>query len=426
MRSKFIIVLALCLIGLISILVLRLPEKPNILFVLTDDQRWDTLGCYGNEIIQTPNFDKLAMQGALFENFYIASPFCCPSRAIFLTGLYPHQTGIYDNQSGDLPDGSRTIAHYLNDAGYLTAFIGKAHLGGNPQKWGFQSQPVYLPGWWSKQQNPRLKVEGQNKTVKGNVTAIFADAALRFIEKNKSRTWFLWLATTSPHTPYLTKPRNPYIEKMKAPKGWPVQQAFVEREKWADYYLTISQLDTQLGRVLQKLDELNLSKKTLVIVTSDNGNMLGSHGYQEKGVWFEEAIRVPTLVRWPSKVEKGISVSSLISSVDFVPTILQIAGVAPPSQLKGVSFLPLLTREEPSRSEVFSEGNRAPPEGGGSWQMVRDDRWKYVQFVDHSERHFYDLRKDPFELRNVVDDPVLQQSIHQMQEKITRNLGNRK
>ncbi|MCI0417402.1 sulfatase-like hydrolase/transferase, partial [bacterium] len=155
------------------------PRKPNILFILTDDQRWDTLGCYGNDVIRTPNLDKLAAQGARLDTFYVAQPLCCPSRATFLTGLYPHQTGIYTNEKGgaDLPKGSKTVAHYLNEAGYKTGFVGKAHIGGDPRKWGFQTCPVFLPGGSSPHKKPDL-VYVQREKVPGYITTIFADAAI--------------------------------------------------------------------------------------------------------------------------------------------------------------------------------------------------------------------------------------------------------
>ena len=148
----------------LSSILLADESRPNILFILTDDQRWDSLGCYGNSSIKTPNIDKLSTQGVLLNNFYAATPLCCPSRANFLTGLYAHQTGITSNDDHvDIPQGTRTIANYLNEVGYVTGFIGKAHLGGDPRKWGFKHCPVVLRTI-ALRKNPRIQFDNYPKT----------------------------------------------------------------------------------------------------------------------------------------------------------------------------------------------------------------------------------------------------------------------
>jgi arylsulfatase A-like enzyme len=386
--NKRIFSLNLFLFFFCSSLAFAAPEdrKPNILFILTDDQRWDTLGCYGNSIIKTPNLDKLAAQGARLDAFYPAQPLCCPSRASYLTGLYPHQTGIKSNQKMiDIPAGTKTVAHYLNAAGYKTGFIGKAHLGGDPGKWGFQDYPVVVKG--SVKQKVKLKVPDKREKLAEYLTAAFADAAIDFIQSNKSQPWFLWLATTAPHWPFLEDLKYAYDpSKLKPPPGWPLPFKF-RTEKWSGYYATITMLDTEVGRVLAKLDQLGLTDQTFVLMTSDNGFMFGSHGVKHKDSFFEGSARVPGIARWPVHIKNEIKIASLFSSVDLLPTLLELAGAVSPRNLTGLSMLPALTTGKPLRTELFSESLR--------WTMLRKGPWKYVK--QENREFLFNIQDDPFE-----------------------------
>jgi len=416
-------------------------HSPNILFILTDDQRWDTLGVYGNDSIKTPNLDTLANEGALFTNGFVSAPLCCPSRATFLTGLYPHQTGILTNGRGQttIPKGVKTVAEYLNEAGYITGFVGKAHLDGGPYAWGFQEAPVYLPGGGSRHENPMLVVEGSPKPlpgkvrqnddledeyytspgepqkVEGLITPIFADAAIRFLEKHKNDRFFLWLATTAPHTPYYNDPNFVYDkDSLKPPPGFP--EPLLSNADWAGYYSTISHLDYHLGRVLQKLKDLGLDKNTVILFTSDNGFMMGSHGLQGKAVWYEESIRVPWILVWKGKISPGTVASAPVEAVDFLPTVLEIADIPTPTIYEGTSILhSLVVTPGETRHIVYSEvkqggrrqrglGRLLGIEGGRHWQMVRTEEYKYVWFSDGSEI-LYDLKRDPKETQNFAQNP---------------------
>lgn len=394
-----------------------LSDRPNILFILTDDQRPDAMGCYGNSSIRTPNFDAIAAEGARLDNFYVAAPLCCPSRAAFLLGLYPHQSGILTNarKRQILPAGHPTIAAKLNEAGYMTGFVGKAHMGGDPRRWGFKEVPIWLPGGASKHMNPRLMVAGKRKVVKGHITQIFSDAALAWLEKHQSQPWFLWFATTAPHVPYLNGPAHAYDSRQISPPPlWPEGEPLSSHDPftdyrrqlydWAAYYSTISMLDEQVGRILTRLKELGLSDNTIMFVAGDNGMMLGSHGFWEKWVWFEESARVPALARWPGRIKPGTKVAAAIVSVDLYPTLCEIAGVAAPKGMEGVNMLPALTGQEPLRKIAYSEVKMEEWEGR-HWQMVRAERFKYVKFVDGAgEEHLYDLTKDPHEMKDLAGE----------------------
>jgi len=400
---------------------------PNILFILTDDQRWDSLGCYGNPVIQTPNLDKLASQGARLDAFYVASPLCCPSRATFLSGFYPHQTGIESNAGLDLADGTKTVATLLNRAGYVTGFIGKAHLGGDPNAWGFKECPLYLPNGSSTYKNPRLVLNGKEQVVPGNITALFADSAIRFLVTHQKERWFLWLAITAPHSPLIKDKEFVYkARNIKPPPGWPKDQPF-KGETWDKYYSTVSQADREIGRVLKTLDELGLRKNTFIFMTSDNGYMWGSHGYEGKRVWFDESARVPALVCWPGRIKPGTKVASLVSSVDFLPTMLDVAGQAAEKGLDGVSMLPLLLNGSVVRTAIYSEVKAEP-----SWQMVRTDRWKYVYLyparmkgAQIPERHLlYDMKTDPWEQKDLSSSNEHSETLLQMKNLLSQWLRN--
>ncbi|MHA2610720.1 MAG: sulfatase family protein [bacterium JZ-2024 1] len=416
-------------------------RKPNILFILTDDQRWDTLGVYGNRSIKTQNLDGLAREGALFLNGFVAAPLCCPSRATFLTGLYPHQTGIVSNEKGrtTIPEGVKTVADYLNEAGYITGFVGKAHLDGGPYRWGFREAPVYLPGGGSRHQNPMLIVEGNQRAlpgkihqneyaeeeyqsnpgepqkVEGLITPIFVDAAIRFLERHRKdeKPFFLWVATTAPHTPYYNDPKFPYLRVLiQPPLGFP--DPVLSSEDWEGYYSTISHLDDHLGRLFHKVKELGLEENTVIIFSSDNGYMMGSHQRKGKSIWYEESVRVPWIIKWKGKIPAGSIISTPVSSVDFLPTVLEIADIPVPLEYEGKSILHALgITPGPVREVVYSEvrgggGIKQKPGRRGYntpllWQMVRTEEFKYV-WLSNGEEILYDLRKDPKEMRNVAGE----------------------
>lgn len=389
---------------------------PNILFVLVDDLRWDGLGCYGNASIHTPHLDRLASQGTRLDRFYVAAPLCMASRAALLSGLTPHQTGVLNNlgrpsSRSSLRAGTPTVATYLGQAGYVTGFVGKAHLNPGPAEWDFQEAPVWLHEGESPHQDPILFVDGVRQQVEGLITPIFADAAIGFIERHRRDPWFLWLSTTAPHTPLLDDPAHPYTsDGIDAPPGWPPSQPLSD-EDWPEYYSTIGHLDEQLGRVLATLDELDLTRDTFVFVMSDNGLMLESHGYTGKGLWFEESARAPALVRWPGRVKAGQVLAAPAVSTDFFATALELAGVPRPPELECRSLLPALTGRAPLRRSAYAECYRFDPPlgdgtpGFGHWQMLTLDSLKYVTFLDRQEEHLYDLAEDPFEQDDLVGSP---------------------
>jgi len=385
-------------------------NPPNILFILADDLRWDALGAYENDLIRTPNLDALAEEGLVFDAYLVANPVCSASRAAYLSGLYTFQRGILrPGFTTHIAEGTPTAATLLGAAGYATGFIGKAHLGGDPRRWGFREVPFHYPG--AQVGDPpevwqTFYEDGQKVIIEGDVTPRMADAAIRFIGGHRRDRWFLWLATTAPHYPVHYNEEHPYTPGgIKRPPGYPPNERLGMREEWADYYSQIGTLDEQIGRVLASLDELGLRDDTLVFFTSDNGLMMLSHGILGKGVWYEEVVRQPAIARWPGRVEPGTRSDALLSSVDFLPTLLDIVGLEPPAALEGRSFLPVLEGGAGAREQAFSESVAPRRVGGGTWQMVRHGKFKLVQFTDRDEEHLYDLQADPHEQHDLANAP---------------------
>jgi arylsulfatase A-like enzyme len=400
-------------------------ERPNILFILADDLRWDALGSYGNEGVRTPNLDALAREGLVFDAFYVANPVCSASRASFLSGLYTFQRGVLRPAYRTLLDeGTPTVASLLGAAGYRTGFVGKAHLGGDPRRWGFEEVPFHYPGFHvydPPEVRTRYYEDGREVVIEGDATQRIADAAIEFIERQRDVRWFLWLATTAPHWPYHSNESHPYRpETIEHPPGYPPGEALALRERWAAYYSSVSTLDEHVGRVLARLDELGLRDDTLVFFTSDNGIMHMSHGIVGKAVWFEEALRQPAILRWPGRVAPGRRAGALVSSVDFVPSVLELAGVEAPDSLEGRSFLPVVDADREVREHVFAESVRSPQDGGGTWQMVRDERFKLVQFTDREEERLYDLDADPHEQRDLAELPEYAEVAERLRARLRR------
>jgi arylsulfatase A-like enzyme len=406
-------------------------QPPNVLFILADDLRFDAVGYSGNEVIKTPNIDSLASEGMRLDRFYVAYPVCIQSRATFLTGRYHHDGATVNRGKGwRIRPETRTVANWMNDAGYVTGFIGKSHLGMRPQVWGFDHVPVLVPedrhAPWIEHINPKLIVDGIAMSVPGHITQILTDAAIDFMVSNKDQPWFLWLATSAPHVPY--HEYDDYLYNAtdivaSPPPGWPPSQKLVSGRgvfDWPAYYSTISMLDEQVGRLLGRLDALGLAEDTVVVFISDNGIQLGSHGHMAKAIWYEESTKVPAVVRWPGKTKPGAISEGLASSVDLLPTLLDIAGLPSLEGMPGASLLPTLLRGEPTRDRVYSESARRAEQGGGSWEMIVNARWKYVRIKDPLEQHLYDLEEDPFEQRDLVGSPTHAATLKKLQGEMRR------
>ncbi len=377
-------------------------RPPNVVLIITDDHGFGDLSCHGNEKLATPNIDSLARDGVEFTQFHV-SPVCAPTRSSLMTGRYNYRTGVVDTYLGRamMYSDEVTLAEMLGSAGYRTGLFGKWHLGDNypmrPIDQGFQqavnhlgggiAQPSDLPGG-SSYFDPVLMHNGRIERFKGYCSDVFTSATLRFVEENRNRPFFAYLATNAPHTPLQID------EKYVAPF-----RAKVLDDTTAKIYGMVTNIDENVGRVLGRLKALGLDENTIVIFMTDNGPQqrrynAGMRGL--KGSVYEGGIRVPFFLRWPKALKPGRKVDRLAAHIDVVPTLLEACGVSAPARVRfdGRSLMPLL-RDEAARwadrtiSIQWHRGDQPQPFRSA---MTRDQRWKLVD-----GKELYDLDTDPAE-----------------------------
>lgn len=424
-------------------------SPPNILFIYTDDQAAWALGHNDNSDIHTPNLDRLAAEGVNFSNFLVATPVCSPSRASLLTGRYGSEWGITDwiTESGGadrrneidlgLDPSANTWVRDLANAGYKTALLGKWHLGTqdrfHPTNYGYQHFFGFRHG--EKPENPTVEVGPERRPFTGLTVDVLTDEALRLIrERDTGSPFLISLHYREPHSPW--KPVSPEDEARYADKTLTLPNPEfpdldLERvtETTKAYYAAISGIDRNVGRILDLLDQLNLAESTLVVFTSDNGYNIGHHGLLHKGNggWitnaargkpisetvrpniFDTSLRVPAIVRWKGTLPTGATVDRVISSVDWYPTLLAIAGLALRDNqiLRGHNFLPLLRGETTGWDDTFYGEYSIHHYTEADLRAIRTPEWKLVRdFRRPNHDELYDLKADPGEMRNLIEDPL--------------------
>jgi len=372
-----------------------MTKRPNFLFILTDQQRFDALGCAGNKIAHTPNMDKLAVSGVRFANCYAAQAVCSPSRASILSGLFPTSHLVLDNIYN--VDDTAASADYnmrvlwpglLQKAGYRTGWIGKWHLGDKGpacfDEWlGFNSLE---PHWLGEPQKSKYRVEME------------ADQAIDFLKRNKDAPFALCLSHYPPHTPRTAPSKFAAL--------YPSMPMLFQM-----YYGAVSAVDWHIGRVLAALHDLGLTDNTIVIFTSDHGEHFGMRpgGANKRGA-YDECARVPLIISAPKLIRSRSVRHEMVSNVDLMPTILELAGVEVPKEQHGVSLVPLLRGSPRSwRSAVFiqnRESVQGKEPGSVDSRAVCTREWKLILrdgLSDHARSLYelYDLRNDPFEFMSV-------------------------
>jgi arylsulfatase A-like enzyme len=455
-------------------------DRPNIIFIMSDDHAAHAISAYGSRVNQTPHLDRLAREGALLRNVFVTNSICTPSRAAILTGQYSHLNGtpVFNRF-----DSSRmTVARILQRAGYHTGMIGKWHLGSDPQ--GFDEWEI-LPGQGAYM-NPVLYTATAEKTYTGKyVTDVVTDLAIAFLENRpRNKPFFLMLHHKAPHRTWEPDARHqarfadkwiPEPEtlwdgyetrgdalrenrqrvasdltrrdlKLVPPPG----MADAERVKWLavkpdtvtitrdgaevtltgealarwkyqrymqDYLATVQSVDDNVGRLLDHLQRAGLSKNTMVVYTSDQGFFLGDHGLFDKRFMYEESLRMPFLIRWPGVVKPGGRIDAMALNVDFAPTFLEAARVAIPAEMQGRSLVPVLRGRVPE-----------------DWRQSMYYRY-YHDPGDHNTRAHYGVRtrthkliyywtKDQWELFDLAADPFELHNIYGQpgQESLTASL----
>jgi arylsulfatase A-like enzyme len=377
---------------------------PNILLILADDMGWGDLGCHGNDKLATPALDRLQSQSVELEQFYV-SPVCAPTRASLLTGRHHLRLRVLNTTSGlETMHGEEvTLAEALKPAGYVSGCFGKWHNGANhpttARGQGFDAFFGFNGGFFSNYFDPALEHNGVTAARKGFITDVLADAAMAFIEKHRSEPFFCYVPFNAPHSP------------MQAPEELFAKYSALGFEpKTAAVYAMIENLDANVGRILAKLDALDLAENTIVMFFSDNGpNTARFNGGMRggKGSLFEGGQRVPCFIRWPGKLEAGKGVPQIAQHIDVLPTLLDLAGVSLPETppLDGRSLTPLLRGEEvewPERLlfEISGRGGRNGAPIAKYPGTVRSDTHRWVH--DNKQEMLFDLRSDPGEKNNLA------------------------
>lgn len=427
--------------------------KRNVIFILTDDHRYDYMGFTGKvPWLKTPNLDRLAAEGAYFPNAFVTTSLCSPSRASILTGLYSHQHTIVDNHAPD-PGDLTYFPQYLQTAGYQTSFFGKWHMGDASDEprpgfnhWeSFKGQGVYY--------NPTLNINGNRTIYKDStyITDLLTDHAIEWLEKrNTEQPFFLYLSHKAVHAAFKPAKRHKGMYqglKIDLPPtyyqtktgdyldlNWP-QWVADQRISWhgvdymyhgkgefqelvVDYCETLMGVDDSVGKVLRHLEAIGLSESTLVIYMGDNGFSWGEHGLIDKRHFYEESVKVPLLMRCPELISNNGEFTQMVQNIDIAPTILDAAGIEQPEHLSGISLIPILGAEPAakSRQEIFYEYYweydfpMTPTVFG-----MRTDRYKYIRYHGIWDRNeLYDLQADPAEKYNLIGDPNLQEQAKSM------------
>ena len=421
-------------------------QRPNILFIMSDDHAAHALSCYGSRINKTPNLDRIAQAGMRFENCFCTNSICAPSRAVILTGKYSHLNGVKTNR--DRFDTSQpTFPKLLQAQGYQTALVGKWHLKEGPT--GFDYWKI-LPGQ-GEYHDPVMIEMGKKEKLEGYVTDLITDAAIDFMSnRDPERPFCLLCQQKAPHRRWFpdakhadlyanedipvpetfdddyahrgTAARNAAMRiekdldekdlKMAPPEG--IEGPALKRWKYQryikDYLRVIASVDDNVGRVLDFLEASGLAENTIVVYTSDQGFFLGDHGWFDKRFMYEESLRMPLLVRYPRIVAPGSVNSGLVLNVDFASTFLDLAGAPVPDNMQGRSLRPLLRGKTPRdwRTAMYYQYYEFP--GAHSVRLhygIRTKRHKLIHYhVDMDEWELFDLQQDPHELRSVYEDPA--------------------
>jgi len=402
-------------------------RPPNIVFILADDLGWTDLGCFGSSFYETPNIDRLAQQGMRFTSAYAACPVCSPTRASILTGKYPARLHLTDWIPGRTPPGVRmrvpdwtpylplkevTIAEALQPTGYVSASIGKWHLGGEeyyPEKQGFAvnfggCDLGATPTYFYPYKIPNIGTGGKGEYL----TDRLADEAVAFLETSKSRPFFLYLAHYAVHTPVEAKAEMAARYRPRVRPG--------QAHSHPEYAAMIESVDESVRRVLRKLEELKLLNDTIVIFNSDNGGVVGRRHItsneplrEEKATLYEGGIRVPLIVRWPGVVRPGTVSDVPVISTDFFPTILEMSGAPAPARgaVDGVSLVPLLRQQGGlQRSSIYWHyphyNFHQPLIPTRPCGAIRKGDFKLIEFYEDGFVELYNLREDIGERKNLA------------------------
>jgi len=400
-------------------------DRPNVLFILTDDQRGDCLSCAGHPHLKTPHLDRLAAEGAHFTNMFVTTSLCSPSRASFLSGVYAHTHGVSNNFT-DYPSDMTSWPMRLQGEGYETAYIGKWHMG--------EKSDAKRPGfdYWVSHSgqgdyfDTEFNVNGSRKVLKGYYTHVVTDEAIKWLERPHEKPWCLILGHKAPHTPFTPEPKYEHLFddvdvrypesafQLEGKPEWIKERIdtwhgiygpiYGFRKDFPDtspesvkefatfvrsYWGTIKSVDDSVGRIYEALKGAGQLDNTLIVFAGDNGMFLGEHGMTDKRSMHEESIRVPMIARYPKLIPPGTTVADQVLNIDLAPSVLDICGARPLAKVHGLSWKPLLAGQS--------------------------DGWRTTYKAE-----LYDLKADPGERKNLIDDPQYKDEVERLKQHLAR------
>ena len=460
-------------------------KRPNIVFIFSDDHAYQAISAYGSKINQTPNIDRLAAEGMIFNKCYVTNSICGPSRAVIQTGKHSHLNGFFRNGltfNGD----QQTFPKLLQKAGYQTAIIGKWHLKSVPQGYDYSEVLIGQGPYY----NPPMRKNGEATKHVGYTSDIITDLTLKWLKEGRAidRPFMLMMQQKAPHRNWMPGPKyiskyddvtipepanlfddyatrgtaaktqdmsikktmNPGDLKLTKPRGLTEEQlkiwdaAYAEKNakfkeanlqgkeliQWKyqryikDYIRCIDSVDESVGRVLDYLKESGLDQNTIVIYSSDQGFYLGEHGWFDKRFMYEESFRTPLLVRWPGVVKPGaVNDKDIVSNLDFAQTFLDIAGAPQPSDMQGLSLKPVFEGNTPEnwRKSFYYHYYEFPAvHSVRKHNGVSTGRYKLINFYNENEQEFYDLKNDPHEMNNLINNPEYAKLIEEHRKELAK------
>src|SRR5437762_306339 len=442
-------------------------SRPNIIFILIDDLRWDEVDY---PFVKVPNIQRIAREGVRFQNSFITTPLCSPSRASYLTGQYAHKHGITDNTDRS-PHSHElvTFPRLLHDAGYETAFLGKWHMGldDNPRPgidhWvSVKGQGSYV--------DPEFNVNGRRETKRGYFTDILNEYALDFLKRKHTKPFLLYLSHKAVHPDLIQyadgsvsdptggkfipaeRHKNVYADAQlvhranyaKAPEGKPSllrqigdlpplgPKTVTKDETIRNRLRMLASVEDGVVDIFKTLESQKQLDNTLIIFTSDEGYFYGEHGVSvERRLAYEESIRIPLFMRWPKLIKAGSSIDQFALNIDITPTLLEIGDAPPPKEIHGRSLVPLLRGEkvlwrDSFLVEYFSD-KVFPRMSNMGYQAIRDGRWKYIHYVDLDRvDELYDLKADSYEMNNLAARSQAGKTTALMQAKLQQLVDSSK
>jgi arylsulfatase A-like enzyme len=430
-------------------------RKPNVVVVMTDDQRWDCLGVAGHPFLKTPHLDRLANEGVRFENAFVTTSLCSPSRASFLSGLYAHTHGVQNNFT-DYPAGLASYPRALKEAGYRTAYIGKWHMG--------EQNDDARPGfdYWAshkgqgKYNDNEFNVNGKRSLIAGYYSHAVTNLAVDWLKAAGNDPFLLIVGHKAPHGVWIPEPKYEHIyDSVKVEKPKTAYSTLDGKPAWVKerlktwhgidgplygtkdfekfirtYHATIPSVDDSVGELYETLRAKGELDNTIFVFCSDNGFLLGEHGSIDKRTMWEESIRIPFLIRYPELIRQPVVRPEMVLNLDLAPTLVEMCGAAPLPKTHGRSLQRLLTMGDPGWRKYFlyeyNFENEFPytPNVRG----VRSQEWKYIHYPNgegQPETHraeLYHLKEDPAETKNLIDDPGAKQMLTGLQAELSRLL----